>query len=309
MNKKTLLVTGGYGFLGRNVAKYFANLGYSVYGIGHGHWELEEYSKHGFEHWYESDITVDNIRKFNMNFNVIVHCGGSGSVAFSFSNPYQDFSKTVSGTASVLEYVRLYNQDAKLIYPSSPAVHGEHSDSPIKESDTICPASPYGEFKYMAEHLCHTYTRCFEVNIVILRFFSVYGEGLTKQLLWDASNKITGSEDITFWGGGYETRDWIHIDDAVRLIHKIAESDIAPGSIINAGSGAATTIKNVLNMLAFELGYKGQIKFNQVVRAGDPLYYWADISKALNLGWSPEVDLKDGIKRYAAWFLNQNKQQ
>ncbi|GAA0670515.1 NAD-dependent epimerase/dehydratase family protein [Rheinheimera tangshanensis] len=309
MKNKNLLVTGGYGFLGRNVARYFSDLGYTVYGVGHGNWTSEEYREYGFSIWKGDDITVESITSLNVCFDVIIHCGGSGSVAYSITNPYQDFGKTVSGTAAVLEYIRLYNPDAKLIYPSSPAVHGEHCDSPIKEDDGIRPASPYGEFKYMAEHLCHTYSNNFSVNIVILRLFSVYGEGLTKQLLWDASNKIVGAQQAVFWGCGYETRDWIHVDDAIRLMHKVADSELASGAVVNAGSGKSTTIKAVLDLLARELDYSGEIEFNQIVRAGDPLYYWADITKALDIGWSPKVELEDGIKRYAKWFLNQIKQQ
>ncbi|QDZ90399.1 NAD-dependent epimerase/dehydratase family protein [Shewanella decolorationis] len=307
MKNKYLLVTGGFGFLGRNVAKYFSELGYLVYGIGHGYWTRDQFSAFGFEDWSENDISIENIKDIGQVFDLIVHCGGSGSVAYSISNPYQDFSKTVSGTASVLEYIRLYNPLARLVYPSSPAVHGEHSDSPIDEDAPICPASPYGEFKYMAEHLCHTYSNNFSVDVVILRLFSVYGEGLTKQLLWDASNKIVGAKQAVFWGGGYETRDWIHVDDAIRLIHKVADSKLVSGAVVNAGSGKSTTIKAVLGLLALELGYKGEIEFNQNVKQGDPLYYWADISKALDIGWSPKIKLEDGIKRYAQWFLNQNK--
>ncbi|MCT7942949.1 NAD-dependent epimerase/dehydratase family protein [Shewanella holmiensis] len=305
MKNKYLLVTGGFGFLGRNVAKYFRELGYQVYGIGHGNWTRDQFSVFGFEGWSENDITIENIKDIGKVFDIIVHCGGSGSVAYSISNPYQDFSKTVSGTASVLEYIRLYNPLARLIYPSSPAVHGEHSDNPIEEDDPICPASPYGEFKYMAEHLCHTYSNSFGINVVILRFFSVYGEGLTKQLLWDAANKIFGSNHAIFWGGGDETRDWIHVDDAVRLIQTVADSDLPAGAVVNAGSGSATTIAVVLDLLSKELGFSGEIEFNKIVREGDPLYYWADISKAESIGWKPKIELKDGIKRYAKWFLNQ----
>lgn len=307
MKSKYLLVTGGYGFLGRNVASHFAKLGYKVFGIGHGYWTQEQSASFGFNSWFENDITIDSIKEIGQRFDVIIHCGGSGSVAYSISNPHQDFGKTVSGTASVLEYIRLYNPDAKLIYPSSPAVHGEHENNPIKESDAICPASPYGEFKYMAEHLCHTYAQHFSLKVIILRFFSVYGEGLTKQLLWDASNKITNSNEVVFWGGGYETRDWLHIDDAIRLIVAIVESSIPTGTVLNAGSGESTSIKEVLSLLAKELGYTGEIGFNKIVRVGDPLYYWADISKALSFGWKPEIDLKIGIRRYARWFLNQRK--
>ena len=307
MKNNFLLVTGGFGFLGRNVARYFSDLGYQVFGIGHGHWTTEESMKCGFLKWYEGDITVENLKNIELEFSLVVHCGGSGSVAYSISNPYQDFSKTVCGTAAVLEYIRLHNPKARLIYPSSPAVHGEHKNCRIKEEASISPASPYGHFKYMAEYLCETYRTNYHLDIVILRLFSVYGEGLTKQLLWDACNKITSGNDIVFWGGGYETRDWIHVTDVLSLIKKVSECDKNYPKVINAGSGVATPINNVLNLLADNLGYKSEIKFNNIVRAGDPLYYWADITKALDIGWKPVTGLQSGIKRYAEWFLSQKR--
>jgi UDP-glucose 4-epimerase len=102
---KQVLVTGAYGFLGRNVAKEFKKAGNYVAGIGHGKWDKDEYSKWGIDDWYETTITFEALLNINHKFDIIIHCGGSGSVGFSWENPYEDFQKSVGSTLSVLEYI------------------------------------------------------------------------------------------------------------------------------------------------------------------------------------------------------------
>ena len=112
--------------------------------------------------------------------------------------------------------MRVYNPKAQLIYPSSPAVQGEHTNTPIKEDYVGKPASPYGYHKKIVEDLCQSYSEKYSLKISVVRLFSVYGNGLKKQLLWDAYNKIRySSKEVEFWGTGEETRDFIHIEDVL----------------------------------------------------------------------------------------------
>src|SRR5690606_1092762 len=104
-----------------------------IIGIGHGKWYKEEYSQWGIDEWYETTITFEALMNINRKFDLIVHCGGSGSVGFSYGNPYEDFQKSVQSTLSLLEYIRLQNPDCKFIYPSSPAVQGNLGNIRIKE--------------------------------------------------------------------------------------------------------------------------------------------------------------------------------
>jgi len=300
--RKKILVTGAFGFLGRHTAKHFKSLSYSVYAIGHGAWEEEEQAKWGIDHWLSADITLDNLKSINVEFDVIVHCGGGGSVAYSIQEPMKDFQRSVQSTLAVLEYMRLYNAGARLIYPSSPAVQGVHDNTPIKEDDASHPVSPYGVHKKIAEDMCLSYKNHFGINVSIIRFFSIYGDYLKKQLLWDAANKlIKNTEEAVFWGKGDETRDWVHIDDAVSLIEILSEVSSMP-IILNAGKGEKYTILDTLNILRDALDVDTLIAFNAQAREGDPKYYWADIAKAKSIGWKPKVSFEDGVRRYAKWF-------
>lgn len=300
--EKTILVTGGFGFLGGAVARKFKQQGYRVVGIGRGRWPVEEESARGFDVWLDAGVSLSSLMTLNERFDVVVHCAGNGSVGYSVTNPLQDFYKTVQSTADLLEFMRLTQSSALLMYPSSAGVYGAKDDAPINESDALNPISPYGYHKRIVEDLLASFSRNYGMRVAVVRFFSLYGPGLTKQLLWDASVKLSAREgEAVFWGTGEETRDWIYIDDATDLIAGLPQK-AEPFSIVNGAAGARVTVKAVLEMLRAELAVDTRIKFNGEQRSGDPRHYHADVSKLRRLGLQPRVSLHDGLKHYVAWF-------
>jgi UDP-glucose 4-epimerase len=300
---KRILVTGAFGFLGRYTSRLFGDAGYHVSGIGHGKWHKHEYNQWGIQDWFESTITFEALINLNRHFDIIVHCGGSGSVAFSYENPFEDFQKTVQSTLALLEYIRLQGEPCHFIYPSSPAVQGDLGNVKIKEDALSNPVSPYGFHKKAAEELCLSYSKNFGIKISIIRYFSIYGVGLQKQLLWDACLKIYNEDkEITFFGTGNETRDWLYVTDASALVVAVAENAKEQISIINGGSGVSTSIKETISLLLNTYGKKVDIKFNQMIKPGDPRFYHADISKATELGWVPKISLNEGIEQYIKYF-------
>lgn len=302
MHEKTVLITGGYGFLGRATATRFKQNGYKVVGIGTGCCNSVTTQIYGFDHWVDSRVTMSSLMRLKDSFDVIVHCAGNGSVGYSIAEPFQDYKKSVECTMELLEYMRLNQKRAVLIYPSSAGVYGARDESPISETAFLNPISPYGFNKRIAEELCESYSKNFGLTVAIVRFFSIYGPGLTKQLLWDASIKLTSDTGYAeFWGTGNETRDWIHIDDACSLISILAESNNGY-SVFNGASGNRVTVRSVLSQLKDHLGASADIIYNGIVRLGDPRFYHADISKATQLGWRCEVPLNIGLKQYATWF-------
>ena len=299
---KTVVVTGSHGFLGRHAALEMKNRGYYVIGIGRGKWSEEEYIEYGHDIWIEDDITLQSLKDINRSVDVIVHCAGSASVKFSIENPLEDFEMTVDTTLHVLEYMRLYQPDAILIYPSSVAVYGNVNALPFKEDFQLNPVSPYGNHKLIVEQLCRSYEQSYKLKIGIIRFFSIYGEGLRKQLIWDACRKFhEQNKEAVFYGTGNETRDWIHVKDAARLIGIFSER-VNGLYIINGGSGEGVSVRDVVRLIRDNFGYKTDIVFNSLVRSGDPEHYLADITKAIKMDWQPEINFKNGIKSYVQWF-------
>lgn len=293
--------------MGRYTARHFSARGYRVIGIGHGHWGFENPVDYGIDKWIEADIDFAALSDIDDKLDCIIHCAGGSSVGYSCQYPMQDFIRTVCATANVIEYMRLYQHGAKLIYPSSAAVYGKKGDNLIRVNDSLNPISPYGYHKKMVEDLCDSYVKNFNISVAIIRFFSIYGSGLQKQLLWDACKKFSVSEGLVeFYGSGNETRDWIHVDDAASLIYCLAESD-SKYDIVNGGHGKATTIREIIYKLASFFGNDIQVDFNLQSKEGDPKHYWADTLEANSFGWQPIISLDQGLQEYVNWFREHGK--
>ncbi len=301
---RTVLVTGAYGFIGRNVAKHSANAGCQVVGIGHGSWAREEWRQWGISEWHATDITTDALLTYAGLPEVIVHCAGSGSVGFSMIHPHQDFQRTVDATVAVLEFVRLHAPQARVVYPSSAGVYGVVEKLPIAEFDPLAPVSPYGVHKRISEEMCCSYAHHFGLSVAIVRLFSVYGIGLRKQLLWDACMKIRNGGN-SFFGSGMETRDWLQVDDAASLLLVAGERASVECPIVNGGSGQGVLVRDLLSELFVCFGRSDAPQFSGASRSGDPLHYIADISRLCSWGWQPKMAWREGVRQYAEWFKKE----
>lgn len=304
LNEPIALVTGAAGFIGRNVCKVLSDMGWYVCGLGHGDWIESEYSKWGVSKWLQGDVSIDNLKELlvNQSPSIVIHCAGSGSVQASYESPGKDFDRTVGSTSIVLEFVRAYcSSETRLVVASSAAVYGNHGDIHLSESSSRNPMSPYGFNKVAAENLCEMYSRFFETKVSIVRLFSVFGDGLQKQLLWDASHKFSEGK-TKFFGTGEELRDWIHVSDAAMLLYLAATSVQDKYEIYNGGHFKCTT-KSVLNKLATLFGVNTPLQFDNVEHVGNPKQLTANCNKAqLKLNWVPVVDLHDGLKSYVNWY-------
>jgi UDP-glucose 4-epimerase len=311
--QNTVLITGGAGFLGHACALQFHAAGWRVAGIGHGHWTTDDALAAGFDYWVNSTLSFDGLTGLEEKLDAVVHCAGNGSVPYSLQQPLNAYENTVGTTALLLEYLRLHSPKALVLYPSSAAVYGAAADQPLLETDIPNPVSPYGFHKLMVELMLAAHAQSFGQPAVAIRFFSIYGPGLRKQLLWDASAKLLNAEfPQIFWGTGEETRDWIYVDDAASLMLHLAEQSVtssAPASlqVINGASGIRVTVREVLGCLASALGSATDIQFNGAIRPGDPRFYHADIQRALSSGWTPKISLTDGIIGYVGWLADNVK--
>jgi UDP-glucose 4-epimerase len=299
---KRILVTGAHGFLGRHTAALFKEKGCSVVGLGHGHWGFQKPFDFGIDDWIEADVDQEGLSHVLGKIDCVIHCAGGSSVGQSVAHPLLEFQRTVNSTVHILEFIRQKHPEAMIIYPSSAAVYGNQPDVPISEISKLAPVSPYGFYKKIAEDLCESYARNFGISAVIIRFFSIYGVGLQKQLLWDACTKLcSGEKAAKFYGTGAETRDWLHVQDAVDLIYLLSKSS-AGFEIFNGGSGNRMTVKEILCMLSHEIGLSVEILMGNENKQGDPRHYWADITRLQKLGWAPQHMLKAGLREYVEWF-------
>jgi len=293
----SILITGAAGCVGRHVAQEFSRRGFSVSGLGWG--TFPEYADWGLDQWVEANVSMESLLEFFPRPQVIVHCAGGASVADSVQHPRKDFVASVDATSQVLEFIRLHSLQTALVYPSSAAVYGNVQQLPIDEDMPLSPISPYGVHKLMCEQMCRMYGRKYEVDVRMVRLFSVYGEGLRKQLLWDACNKLSRGE-TRFFGTGKELRDWLHVSDAARLLCLMAGDDVP--ALVNGGSGVGVSVRDVLNLIMKSMNKDAELEFSNAAREGDPVGLVADIQQLGRLDWHSDLNIAEGVQRYVAWF-------
>ncbi len=294
------IVTGAGGFVGSQAAAALARRGWRLGLVGNRGRpsDLAAAARWG-------DISKEALTELATelgDISAIVHCAGGSSVAASLHAPDLDFERTVVSTMRVADFVRRSAPRARIVFLSSAAVYGASEHEPLSEDQPKRPISPYGAHKAMAENLLTHWSECFDLDISILRLFSVYGVGLRKQLLWELSKRaLAGESPLTLFGSGAERRDFLAVEDAAELIAMAADPQRRPPRVLNGGSGQATTVKALAEGLALALGVDTPLRFSGQTKGGDPATLVADTRRAQSFGFSANVALSDGLARYAAW--------
>jgi len=282
MLPQTVLVTGAAGFIGSHVARAYAERGVRTITIN----TPAEWKK---------------LNGLETAPDVVIHCAGSASVAYSLSHPEEDYRKNVGTLTDLLEFIQTKAPRCRLVFLSSPAVYGEVKTLPISEDTLLNPVSVYGKNKKICEELILAHAQKNGAPVSIVRLFSVYGPGLRKQLLWDACTKLSRGEK-SFFGTGQESRDWLHVRDATELLILAGARERAAAEIVNGASGVAVTVREVLTKLFLALGRGDTPMFTGEGRVGDPARYCANIARVRAWGWQPRRTLHDGLREYVEWF-------
>lgn len=292
-----ILILGSEGFIGNRLVRYFLDHQFNVTGC-----DLIESSNTEYTYHKISLLSADVEDIFTgQKYDVCINAAGSGNVPYSITHPLSDFDANVSAVIHVLDAIRKFNGSCRYLHISSAAVYGNPVSLPVMEIHPRKPVSPYGYHKCMSEMICEEYHAIYKSRLAVIRPFSVYGEGQKKQLLWDICKKLHGTDQITLFGTGAESRDFIHIKDVAALIHLIIDQDKFDGQVFNAASGRETTIREIADMFMSNFKNKS-ILFSGEVRKGDPLNWRADISEIAAIGYTPSIDLIDGVRKYIHWF-------
>jgi UDP-glucose 4-epimerase len=220
------------------------------------------------------------------------------------ADPPKDFLKTVFSTVLLLEFLRRHWPEAQLVYVSSAAIYGEAAHKKASRDLACLPISPYGVHKRQVEFLLLDHSRMYQTRSVILRPFSVYGPGLSKQLLWDALQKA-GRGDFQFFGSGYELRDWVFVSDLVECLLRASEYASAEVPVFNAGTCRAVSVREVLSELFSIAGLGREPMFRGQPKEGDPDRLVADDSAEALLGPLFQTPLRAGLSAYVEWYLRR----
>jgi UDP-glucose 4-epimerase len=302
-NSQSVLVTGVTGFLGRYVARYFSEQGWSVIGISKS--QSENAPALNLKNYYSIHLPDKEFNRIVQDSSpqVCIHCAGRASVGLSVTDPAADFYNNTILTFEILNALRLNAPSCRFIFLSSAAVYGNPESLPLTESQLPAPISPYGFHKYQSEQLCLEFAQVYGLSTASVRIFSAYGPGLRRQVLWDICQKAISQKSLNLQGTGTESRDFIHALDVTRALMLIANSAPMKGEVYNLGTGQEVSITELLNMILNILEYKVSLQFDGIVPVGTPLNWQADISKLKALGFNPQVSLERGVKAFVNWCI------
>lgn len=295
-----VLIIGAQGFIGANLLQYFKKS-----------YASNELTVYGADIQAAPDIqfvldaaATDFTSLFTASkYDVCINCSGAANVQASFRDPSFDFRLNTFNVEQLLNAIRIHQPGCRFINLSSAAVYGNPQTIPITEASVTAPLSPYGYHKLMSEQLLAGYASAFGLETLSLRIFSAYGEGLKKQLFWDLYQKIKSCTDakVHLFGTGKESRDFIHVHDIARAVDLIIKKANFNGGVINVASGIETFIADVVNDFLLLLPVNLEADFTGEYKIGDPVNWRADISKLKQLGFEPEVTLREGLKKYIQW--------
>ena len=243
--------------------------------------------------------------------NYVVHLAANTGVMPSIEDPRADFMSNAMGTFNLLQASTTHKVD-RFVFASSGAPLGE-VDPPIHENLPTKPLSPYGASKLSGEAYCSAFYHSFGLNTVALRFGNVYGVGskqkgsVVAKFIKEALNPEKTTWEI--FGDGSQTRDFIYVDDLIEAILCAIETPDVGGEIFQIATSKETTVAEIAEALNEILNRHGYAKMhieNKRFRVGDARRNFSDTSKAKRrLGWSPSVDLPDGLDKTFRYFLEE----
>ena len=239
-------------------------------------------------------------------FDCVIHLAARAGVRPSLANPLAYEETNVRGTFALLEAARR-NKVPKFIFGSSSSVYGVNSKIPFSEADAIStPISPYAATKIAAEAACHVYSHLYDLRVVCLRFFTVYGARQRPDLaIHKFARLISQGQPIPIFGDGTTRRDYTYIDDIISGVVAAMKYDQSQFEVINLGESQTVELRQLVALLERALGKRAIID-HQPLQPGDVPLTYADVSKARRLlGYDPQTNIEAGIDRFVDWFKKQ----
>lgn len=312
------LVTGGAGFIGSHVCERLLQTGHSVWAFDDLNDFYDPHLKRAnirdiqslakpFE-FVQGDITdraaLDELFG-TVKFDQVIHLAARAGVRPSLAEPALYQRVNVEGTVNILECVRKSGVN-KITIASSSSVYGVNAKVPFGESDPIFSAiSPYAASKLACEALGHVYHHIYGLDVVMLRFFTVYGPRQRPDLaIHKFASLIHAGKPIPVFGDGSTARDYTYITDIVDGVMACTEKKFGY-EIFNLGESQTVKLNELIALLEVALSKKAVLD-RQPTQPGDVPITFADVSKArARLGYNPQVKIAAGIPRFVDWFRHK----
>lgn len=320
MKNRRFLVTGGAGFIGSHLVDRLLRQGAARVVV-----------IDNFDDFYSAQIKRENIAAHLTHanyrlaeidirnyaelralcseevFDTIIHLAAKAGVRPSVADPRVYNEVNVTGTINLLDLAER-NGIKRIIFGSSSSVYGPTAIAPFKEDAPLAPISPYAATKAAGELLAHTYSHLHGMQIVALRFFTVYGARQRPDLaIHKFARLINSGLPVPVYGDGEAERDFTYIDDILQGIEAAAHYDTSRFEIINLGESQTITVNRLIQLLEAALGRTAIIEHHPP-QPGDVPRTHADISKARALlGYQPTTPIEAGIQKFVEWFRGNSR--
>lgn len=312
-----IFITGGAGFIGSHLCERLLKDGEEIIAVDdfNNFYDPERKKKNikdflankKFKLYKEDIRNKEEIKKIfkNNKIDAIIHLAARAGVRPSIINPLLYMDVNINGTLVMLELAKEFSIK-KFIFASSSSVYGGNEKIPFSEGDNVNnPLSPYAVTKLAGEQLCALYSRLYGMNIICLRFFTVYGpRGRPDMAPYKFTSLILQGKEIEVYGDGSSKRDYTFISDIVEGIAVAIKKDFK-FEVINLGDSNPVELKYLISLIEKNIGKKAKIKFMPEQKGDVPMTY-ADVSKAKRLlGFNPKIKIEEGINKLVMWYKNE----
>lgn len=316
-----VVITGGLGFIGSNLARRLVDLGAKVTLVDS---LIPEYGGNLFNiHGIEDRVTVNiadvrdehSMRQLVKGADVLFNLAGQTSHLDSMKDPYTDLEINARAQLSILEACRHNNPGVRIVYASTRQIYGRPEKLPVDERHLLQPTDVNGVNKMAGEWFHILYSRVYGIRTCALRLTNTYGprmrvkdERQTFVGIW--INNMLHGRDISIFGDGAQVRDFNHVADVVEALLLAGSTDAADGEAMNLGAAPPASLKELAEIMVRANG-GGAFKLipfpveRKRIDIGD---YFADYGKATRLlGWTPKIALEDGIRSTLAFYREHGK--
>jgi UDP-glucuronate 4-epimerase len=316
---RSIVVTGCAGFIGSHLSEKLLQLGYKVIGIDNFDpfypKKIKEENMSGFIHnssftFHELDLRIDSsLDCIEDHIDLVVHLAGKAGVRPSIEDPQGYIDSNISATRNVLDFMRKKGIK-KFAFASSSSIYGNNKEVPFSETHNVDRAiSPYAFSKKSCEVLNHSYHHLYDLDIINMRFFTVFGPRQRPDLAIHKFLKLMqNDQEIPMFGDGTMARDYTYVSDTVEGVVKSCKYLFEHENVfetINLGNSYPILLSEMIDIIAKKAKCEPQIN-HLPMQAGDVDQTYADISRAKALiGYDPKVKFEEGIERFVAWFNNK----
>lgn len=292
-------VFGASGFIGINTVKALLDSGFDVVSS-----DIRNHPDNESEFIKADILNQEEIQKVVNDSDIIVHLAAS-PLPYSLKEPLKNAEINILGSLNIMDVARRCGCE-KIVFSSASSIVGNVIDNPVTELHPCKPKTPYGVAKYAIENYLRVYNEIYSLNYLIFRFFNVYGPYQypdSGALIPQIHSKIKNNQEITVFGDGSQTRDFIYVEDLSQFIVKAAKSPVK-NEIINMGTGIPHSVMDIIQESSKILSSQPLINY-QPERPGEISNFVADTTKIFNLfNEIPDTPLQEGLKKTYSWLNN-----